>query len=204
VAFACFIGRLFIRGFTRRRLYLDDAILIVAVGFLCATIISFYKNSFLFFLINATVNFPELKFTAAFQPYAELLRTNQPRRNIFAFFNWTAIYAVKFCFFAFFKGLIENFRALTIWYWFSVAFSIASWIAAATSGWILTMYANKPQAAAALKYNPNTAFTYSTAILDIVSDLMSMPTICLPRVMQRRSDHSQLLVYRYFSSETRV
>jgi hypothetical protein len=153
---------------------LDDGILIVAAACLCGATAYFFHYSFLFYLINATVHIPSLKSTTAFSPYAVALRENQAPRNIFAFFNWTAIYAIKLCFFTFFKPLIRNFRALTIFYWVSVLFTVVAWFAAATSGWFFTLYANRPNAPPGQKWAPNIGFTVSLSLLDIISDIMSV------------------------------
>jgi hypothetical protein len=172
-AIFCFIGRLSIRITTRKTLLLDDDILIFSAACLCGATAYFFRYSFLFYLNNATVHDPSLKSTTAFLPYAAALRDNQAPRNIFACFNWTAIYAVKLCFFTFFKPLIRNFRALTIFYWVSVVFTVLAWFAAATSGWFFTLYANRPNAPPGQKGAPNIGFTVSLSLIDIVSDIMS-------------------------------
>lgn len=144
-AIFCFVGRLSIRITTRKTLLLDDGILTFSAACLCGATAYSFRYSFLFYLKNATVYIPSLISTTAFLHYAATLRDNQAPRNMFACFNWKAIYAVKLCFFTFFKSPKHKFLVLTIFYWVSVVFTILAWFTAATSSWILPYTPTAPK-----------------------------------------------------------
>ena len=102
-----FIGRLYIRFATRRRLFLDNGFLILSVACLCGATDIIFRNLFLFVLIHAIFEIPKLLFTTAFLPHISSILSNQRPWNSFAFLIFTSIFSVHGCYLSFFKPLIR-------------------------------------------------------------------------------------------------
>ncbi|KAF2864722.1 hypothetical protein BDV95DRAFT_289806 [Massariosphaeria phaeospora] len=175
VALLLFSCRISIRLYTRRRLYLDDGFLILAVGCLCASTAIVFQHCFAFFLASLKIHAPRLLTTTAFAQHKTELRASEVPRDILAVTSWTAIYAIKFCFFACFRPLIAHLRGLTIWFWISVIFSLVAWVFSAFKGFIF------PNLTAT---TPSFAFTIALALADIVADIM---IISIPFLLLRKS-----------------
>ncbi|KAF2262427.1 hypothetical protein CC78DRAFT_316935 [Lojkania enalia] len=190
LALACFIARLSIRLIYLRRLDIDDLFLILATACFCAATAVLYQNCFLFFLNSAIFQSQELIFTRAFPPYITKLYNSTRPRNTFAALNWTAIYAVKFCFFTFFKPLIRHLCGLTRFYWISVTFTLLAWIVSVYEGFSFNRYTQQTisfDMASQKWYQQALAFGISLTIANIVSDIMlvSIPILLLRNSMMR-------------------
>ncbi|KAJ4304989.1 hypothetical protein N0V90_000517 [Kalmusia sp. IMI 367209] len=175
IALACFIGRISIRVVTRRKLYLDDYLLCLAVASLCAQTAMIYVYCFIWFLMNAAQQKPELAMTVPFQKYAEALYDTPKKRNSYAVLTWVTVFGVKFCFFAFFKPLIRHLRGMTIWYWFCVGFTAIALGVNCSEGFVFDKYLNAHHNVIFNDwYDLSLAYTIAVSIADVVTDMMGM------------------------------
>lgn len=133
LALACFISRITIRIYTRRRLYLDDGFLCLAAASLCASTVYIYQYCFLWFLMNAAQKYPELALTTAFVEggYPMALEKSPRFRNTYSVLIWITVFSIKFSFLAFFKPLIRHLRLTTIYCWISVTFTLIALVSVA-------------------------------------------------------------------------
>lgn len=193
VALCCFIGRIILRLSTRRRLFLDDAFLTLAVCCLCGCLGIVHANGFFTFLSNARIYAPELLKTTAYQPY----KTNQgpsiKRRNALAVLSWTTIYSVKFCFYAFFQPLLRHLKRLYMFYWGCVCFTVLAWIFSAFKLYMLPTLTGE---------TPDLIFTIAMAVLDCVTDAMivSIPILLLRKSPMKRSTKLSVVAFLSLSS----
>ncbi|KAI1074019.1 hypothetical protein F5B20DRAFT_565233 [Whalleya microplaca] len=123
-----FFGRIVIRLWSRRRIFLDDGFLIVSFICLVGSTAIFYKRARFIYLIFALMRGDEVALLIASQEIADIYdQTNWS----FAYmtFLWTCIFMVKFCYFAFFHTLIQSMpKALIRYYWTAVVVTVAAWI----------------------------------------------------------------------------
>lgn len=188
LAITCFIGRICIRVYTRRRLFLDDFVLSVAVAALIFATVTALRHSFYMYLVSMMFLAPELIATTPFFSYLDVLESspiNFGYADRIAVAQWTAIYGVKFCFFAFFGPLIVRpLRYLKIYYWACLAFTVGCYAVSLYEIFYFhkfdKMYRALPLGATAQPdqiaediYVPLVGFTTALCILDIFSDLMS-------------------------------
>lgn len=118
----------------------------------------------------------ELALTEPFMKggYLYKLEDSPGFRNAFSVMNWTTIFSVKFCFFAFFHPLIRHLRGLTIYYWISVVFSVLGYGFCCSEAFVFNKYANDHHNIIFDSwYDLSIAYTISVTIFDCVSDLMS-------------------------------
>ena len=130
--------RLALRIFTRRKLFLDDYILLFGLACLGAATGLVYSFSQLIFLSNAV----RLDSTV----FPTLDETNQLINSLkiidsFLALIWTTTFAVKLSFLVFFKQLIERVsKKITIYYWVVVVFTIVTWMFLVSEAFILCPY----------------------------------------------------------------
>ncbi|GLA38072.1 hypothetical protein AnigIFM63309_005070 [Aspergillus niger] len=126
-----FFGRIFIRLFTRRRLYLDDAFLSFAfTTLLIGTVLGFLRAYTIYFQMAALEgNVGAVLFLAS--------HLNEHAKDYgfniaFIVLLWTTVFAVKWCYLAFFQPLLVGMsRWFIIYYRFTVGLSVISWILSA-------------------------------------------------------------------------
>lgn len=175
----CFTGRILIRLSTRRRLFLDDNLLIVSAIALTGSVGILFHDTFIWFLMNASFVSPSLLLTETYASYTTLRYTAPRLRRAWTVLVWTCIFLVKFCFFAFFKPLVWHLRGLTIWLWTCVAFTICAYATCLVEGYFLDNFYSDRLALPAKPFGdrswfgPCLAFTVAIAIVDVLSDLMS-------------------------------
>jgi len=99
IALASFFGRIFIRLLTQRRLNMDDGFLTVALACLCAGTVIIYEHIQIIYL-----GFAILQNHTALQIAREQMDNfYDPKwRFAYVFLLWTTVFAVKWCYFAFF------------------------------------------------------------------------------------------------------
>lgn len=102
-----FIGRIGIRVCSRNRILLDDGFLIVSFSCLVASTSIFYKRARVIYLVFSLMRGDEVVSLIASQDIGDVY--NQMNWS-FAYmtFLWTAIFMVKFCYFAFFHTLLQQ------------------------------------------------------------------------------------------------
>ncbi|KAN0067000.1 hypothetical protein V8E54_014924 [Elaphomyces granulatus] len=130
IALLSFFGRIFIRLFTQRRLYMDDGFLTVALACLCGGTVILYEYIQILYLEFAILQ----KYHTALQVSRE--KMDDPYglskwQFAYNFLLWTTIYAVKWCYFAFFHQFIQamsNWKTFIFYYRFSICFSVVSWL----------------------------------------------------------------------------
>lgn len=133
-----FIMRLALRVFTRRKLYLDDYVLIFGLACLAAATSLVYSFSPVIFLSNAVRLDPSV-----FPTLSETTKLIDSLKIIDSFLAliWTTTFAVKLSFLIFFKQLIERVsRKITIYYWVVVVFTILTWMFLVSEAFILCPY----------------------------------------------------------------
>ncbi|KAH7139566.1 hypothetical protein B0J11DRAFT_46897 [Dendryphion nanum] len=193
VALCCFIGRIALRLATRRRLFLDDAFLFLAVSCLCGCMSIVHANAFFTFLSNAKVYAPELLKTTAYIHYKSTLGSSVKRRNALAVLSWTTIYSVKFCFYAFFQPLLRHLKKLYRYYWVCVGITFLAWLFSAFKLYMLPNLTGE---------TPDLAFTIAMAVLDCATDAMvvSIPILLLRKSTMKRSTKLSVMAFLSLSS----
>lgn len=182
LAMVCFVARLCIRLHTRRRLFLDDCILIVAVGALIGFTIGIYHDLLFIYVTNTILHSPETVMTTAILKWLEDLGGRIRRKSTYLIlFQWTPIYGAKFCFFAFFHPLLRSSHKVRIYYWACLGFTIAAFAASIAEYPIRTKLlgnvsaqhvANRDDLASA---SQEAKLMIAITILDVIGDLMSKP-----------------------------
>ncbi|RAH69472.1 uncharacterized protein BO66DRAFT_471976 [Aspergillus aculeatinus CBS 121060] len=129
LAFLSFSGRIFIRLFTRRRLYLDDGFLILAFICLCVVTAMLYLRVQIVYILFGVLSGDSAAYALAIKHYDKLLEQSKWQLGYITLL-WTVVFSVKWCYFAFFYPLLRNVSRKLIWYYrFAIVFSVASWIA---------------------------------------------------------------------------
>ncbi|KAK8053074.1 hypothetical protein PG996_012375 [Apiospora saccharicola] len=127
LASLAFFGRITIRVWSRRRIYLDDGLLIL--GYICLVLETaiFYKRARMIYLVFSLMRREEVVSLIATQEIQDVY--NQMYWSFcYITFIWTTIYAVKLCYFAFFRTLLSRMpKPLIRYYWVCVAFTIIAW-----------------------------------------------------------------------------
>lgn len=122
------IARLVLRLRARRGVYLDDYLYLV--GFIClsAETIRFYQECDDFMLASAIHSHPY--WASQVSPDWIKHQTETSFTDFIASFAlmWSAIFAIKCSFLAFFKLLIERVTGIRMYYWFVVVVTMASWL----------------------------------------------------------------------------
>ena len=170
----CFVGRITIRLVTRKRLFLDDYLLIAAFSTLCAATVILHKTLMLLMISSAIPQAPELMRTSAIQPWISKLNDKALPRNTYVCLAWTTIFMVKFTFFAFFRPLIRSFRCLNIYYWCCLGFTIMAYGLSLSEGFVINRFNEWPTEAPHRNwYKVGLAMIIAIALADIISDAMS-------------------------------
>ncbi|PYH90486.1 hypothetical protein BO71DRAFT_462274 [Aspergillus ellipticus CBS 707.79] len=194
IAVLSFLGRIFIRLFTRRRLYIDDGFLSFAFATLCGGTVLGYLRIYIVYLQFAVLQ-GDMAATAivASDPgeHAKQFAYNLA----YIVLLWTTVFAVKWCYLAFFHPLLVGMsRRFVFYYRFTIGLSVVSWIlSVAVAPVIPCPYMGM---AAVMKCFPTLPVSNSTMlamfwippILDALTDLMiiSIPLRLLYKVQVRK------------------
>ncbi|KAJ0108223.1 hypothetical protein J7T55_000188 [Diaporthe amygdali] len=128
LASLAFIGRIFIRVWSRHRILLDDGVLIISFASLVASTSIFYKRARIIYLVFSLMRNDQVVSLIASQEIADVY---DQMNWSFAYmtFLWTTIFMVKFCYFAFFHTLLLSMpRVLIRYYWTAVVATAVAWI----------------------------------------------------------------------------
>ncbi|KAJ4354240.1 uncharacterized protein N0V89_005974 [Didymosphaeria variabile] len=192
------LGRVGVRLVIRRRLFLDDYILLFGYAALISATAVIYRFCHLIYVLNA------FKYERTVIPTLQDLQAiGQAQAINYSLLAaiWTAICSVKLCFLAALKSLIANVsRRVTIFYWFAVALSIVTWCLSWTIAWIICPYVG---AELILHCSPETPFVKTLALsimvtfLDIVTDLIivSIPIWILRNVRLKLKQKFAIAVF---------
>ena len=126
-----FLGRIFIRLFTRQRLFLDDAFLSFAFATLLVGTVLGYLRAYTIYTELAAM---EGDITAILIIGSNLSAHEQDFGYNIAFIGllWTTVFAVKWCYLAFFHQLLVGMSRWFIYYYrFTIGLSLVSWILSA-------------------------------------------------------------------------
>jgi len=127
-AILSFFGRITIRLASRRRLFLDDGFLTFAFVCLIGGTAILYTRIHMIYLEFAVLRGDQIAALLAFQQMDNLFEQSK-WQLAYLLLLWTAIFAVKWCYLAFFYPLLRSMSKKFIYYYrFSVAFSIVSWL----------------------------------------------------------------------------
>ena len=128
LATLCFLGRICIRLFTRRRLYLDDFLMLFAFACLCGSSGIMFTRIKMIYLEFAILSGIKSSYSLAFENLNDLVSENA-WSFAWLILTWTAIFSVKWCYLAFFYPLIRNMSVWFVWYYrIGVALSVAFWV----------------------------------------------------------------------------
>ncbi|GAT23816.1 similar to An02g10960 [Aspergillus luchuensis] len=175
-----FLGRIFIRLFTRRRLYLDDAFLSFAfTTLLIGTVLGFLRAYTIYFQMAALEgNVDALLFLAS---HLEEHAKDYGFNIAFIVLLWTTVFSVKWCYLAFFHPLLVGMsRWFILYYRCTVGLSFISWILSAFVAPIVPCPYTGMKAISKCFPSlpvPNStvlAMVWLPPILDALTDLMSL------------------------------
>ncbi|KAH8767519.1 hypothetical protein F5883DRAFT_671189 [Diaporthe sp. PMI_573] len=187
LASLAFIGRIVIRIWSRKRIFLDDGFLIVSFASLVASTAIFYERARIIYLVFSFMsNDPVISLIAS----QEIDDASAQSNWSFAYitFLWTTIFMVKFCYFAFFHTLLLSMPRLWIrYYWTAIVVTTMSWLYLIVQQLITCPYLGS----SASKCVPNLpvspavlTFTFWIGpVLDAVTDaaIVSFPILVLQR-----------------------
>ncbi|KAJ8126909.1 hypothetical protein O1611_g6729 [Lasiodiplodia mahajangana] len=199
LALLCFVGRMAIRLIYQKRLYLNDAFLILAAASLVAATGILYHICYFLYLHSAALLDPEvLPYVIA--DYNQLLDLQKKTYPYLALI-WTTTYAVKACFLVFMRPLVWHIsRGVNWYYWFIVNFSIVSWAFAVAEPFIICPYFGVDAIqcfTSTVNVKKTIALTALVTVLDIFSDIMvvSLPIIVLRNSLLNRSTKFGLAIF---------
>ncbi|KAL1639425.1 hypothetical protein SLS58_008006 [Diplodia intermedia] len=131
--------RFIIRLQYMKRVLLDDYFLLFGAACLVTSTSVLYWHTEQLYLLEALNTIPT-KVIVAMDEVMPLLESNM-KIQTFVSTNWTAIFAVKFSFLAYFKVLVWHISPrLKFYFWFVIAFTAVSWGFSVSMGFILCPY----------------------------------------------------------------
>lgn len=131
-------GRLALRVFTRRRLFLGDAFVIFGLACLCAATALSYHMTRTLPIGEALQRYSGIVILA--EQNQSLLSDMEFAASVFCLI-WTTTYAVKFSFLVLFWQLIQRVsKWLTRYYWVVVGTCIISWLFVISEPFVLCQY----------------------------------------------------------------
>ncbi|PWY70291.1 hypothetical protein BO94DRAFT_609388 [Aspergillus sclerotioniger CBS 115572] len=185
IAVLSFLGRIFIRLFTRRRLFLDDAFLSFAFATLLVGTVLGYLRAYTIYTELAAM---EGDITAILVIGSNLSAHEQDFGYNIAFIGllWTTVFAVKWCYLAFFHPLLVGMSRWFIYYYrFTIGLSLVSWVLSSFVAPIVPCPYTGMKAV--LSNSTMLAMIWLPPILDALTDLMiiSIPIRLLYKVQVR-------------------
>ncbi|PHH74244.1 hypothetical protein CDD82_5033 [Ophiocordyceps australis] len=182
-----FIGRLFIRLSTRRRLYVDDGFLTLA--FLCLAVgtILFHLRLEYLYVEVAVLRGNSDALAIALTELHEIIAQAKWQLCTFTLL-WTSIFSTKLCYFAFFHSLIRATPNWFIWYFrISILFTVVLWITTVVGLQIIPCPYLGQEAAEKcfpqlpISHTTLSAMSITLTVLDAVSDviIVSIPIYLL-------------------------
>lgn len=131
-------GRLAIRLYTRRRLFLDDVFVIFGLGCLCTATALSYRMTRTLPLGEALRRYSDIVIPA--EQNQSLLSDMEYAASVFCLV-WTTTFAVKFSFLVLFWQLLQRVsKWLTKYYWVVVGTCVISWLFVLSEPFVLCQY----------------------------------------------------------------
>ncbi|PVH97472.1 hypothetical protein DM02DRAFT_684903 [Periconia macrospinosa] len=175
--------RIFFNVRKRGKLFVDDMFAILATCCLIASTGFIYYIHDWMYIAAAMASNPKKNGALYTKTEIASLRGLLKWNNLFFFFAWTCITAVKFSFLALFWLLIRDVSRPLLWlWWFTVAITTVSWI---FNGWrnaIVCGWSSASKCAPAPPYVKE--FGWTSSALDITTDLL---IILIPILLLRNS-----------------
>lgn len=129
IATLAVVVRIYIHIHQRRKLFLDDYIVLFATACLFVETALVYRNLDLMYIEASLATNPMNIVLFTRGQVLELVNTFLKWTNIWQTFAWTTNYMIKISFLAFFRVLTRDVsRGLTWYWWFVLCFTIAAWI----------------------------------------------------------------------------
>ena len=120
-------ARTAIRLTQQRRLHADDALLLVAVVFLVASMALLWRQLDEMYTAEALVT-DTATFVLITGDWMDSLFYFLKISDAFLVLSWTSELAVKFSFLLFFRHLIDRVRGMKVYWWVAMAITLAVWI----------------------------------------------------------------------------
>ncbi|PHH79135.1 hypothetical protein CDD82_2574 [Ophiocordyceps australis] len=192
IASLAFAGRLTIRLMSRRRMLLDDLLLLASYLSLTITTAIFYTRArFIYLACAAMKKDDQVVSLIAAEQIAELyLETNW--YMAYMVFVWTAIFMIKLCYLAFFHTLLRCMpRWILRFYWVSVVITIISWIFLSLGTLVTCPYFGRASSKCYPK-NPvaEEALTFVFWISPSLDGLTDAAIVSIPIIVIRKSQMS--------------
>lgn len=131
-------GRLAIRIYTRRRLYLHDVVVIFGLGCLCTATALSYRMTRTLPLGEVLRRYSDTVISA--EQNQSLLSNMEYAASVFCLI-WTTTYAIKFSFLVLFWQLLQRVsKWLTRYFWVVVGTCIISWLFVISEPFVLCQY----------------------------------------------------------------
>ncbi|KAF2742644.1 hypothetical protein M011DRAFT_529752 [Sporormia fimetaria CBS 119925] len=196
VAILSVIARFAIRLFGRRKIQLDDALVLLAAMMLAVAFAVVMKITDTMYLIEAMNKKVTIPFREEIPDVLDVIKW----AFIFAAMNWTSVYLVKFAFMAFFRPLVfGSSRRLKQYYWAIIGILAVSWVYTIINPFIICPHfgieASKCYVTPA-QQRLGLAGHVVCSLLDIICDIMivSIPIIILKSSLMRFSQKLSLAV----------
>jgi hypothetical protein len=128
IASLAFLGRIAIRLSIRRRVFLDDGLLVLSFLSLVAATTIFYLRARLSYLVFSLLRRDQVIALIAAEEIDQVLKQ---MNYAFAYIStlWSTIFLVKLCYFAFFRVLLKSMsKHFARYYWTALVFTVICWI----------------------------------------------------------------------------
>lgn len=175
------LARTAIRLRYQGRLFVDDAILLVAIVCLCAAMTLLLVFTPSLYLIEAFVTSPPASVSPEELEQIEV-QLEQPLfkylklSDSYYVMTWTTIFAVKFSFLFFFRVLIRRVRAVTLYWQVVSVVTVLVWVYCIAGAFIICPYFDSKafQCAQDSQFSKALGVAASNVALDIVTDILIM------------------------------
>jgi hypothetical protein len=217
VAILAVVVRIYIHLHKRRKLALDDYLVLFATACLAVETGLLYHNLDMIFIEDSLAKNPLNIMLFTRGQVLNLLDNFLKWTNIWQSFAWTACYMIKLSFLAFFRMLTRDVsRRLTIYWWFVLIITLSSWIFNTVENIIIcgasksrkslptqhahlkTIRANRDRTVKCFPYPAhNHAIGITATATDVLTDIMivSIPILLLWRTQLRSTQKLRILTF---------
>jgi hypothetical protein len=140
IAMLSVLGRVIMRLRAWRRLGVDDYFLFAGAVLLTAATALLYKMVDQLFLFGAIQRDVSIISQVNAGELQDIIDNSAARTMTIVVLTWTAMFAVKFSFLAFFRQLVANVDKIQHYYWGIVAFTVVAWAFFVGQAFILCPY----------------------------------------------------------------
>ncbi|KAI1855548.1 hypothetical protein JX266_000413 [Neoarthrinium moseri] len=193
LAALAFFGRIVIRIWSRRRIFLDDGILTLSFVCLVAATAIFYRRARVIYMVFALLRGDAVASLIASQEIADVFDQMNWSFSYITFL-WTAIFMVKLCYFAFFHTLIRSMpKALTRYYWISFSITTTAWVYLVLQQLVVCPYfgSNSFKCFPTLPIS-NTVLNFTTWTGPVLDSLTDIAIVSIPILVLRKSQMALL------------